>query len=271
MTKYIPILSSPAGMCLTGDNWQAVKVDIVSYELFSLLIKPGYDFLMSVPNLADYLGCFHQQIVLNASSLKANKEGCYKLVSPYDGTSVNYNLGEILALISHLRPQFVLLPQAIQPIHLVELPLPTSIFPFFSLPDSPLFTMDKPYGVYYNALSLSPEMVAQQLTDYKHLPMYVMGNTSPVLLQVLRDIGVEYFESDKAAQDACKGVMYHPDGHFKIQSAEQRVKFDLIDDNCQCPICQQQFTRAYLHHLYEHTPLLCQRFLIMHNQFQPFT
>ena len=41
--------------------------------------------------------------------------------------------------------------------------------------------------------------------------------------------------------------------------------FTSLAAGCVCPTCQQGFTKAYLHHLLQNTPLLAQRFLIAHN------
>ena len=73
--------------------------------------------------------------------------------------------------------------------------------------------------------------------------------------------------SDLPAQHAMQGVVYHSGGKYSLLSQEYALDFQLLDENCACPTCQQSFTRAYLHYLYQSTPLLCQRFLLMHNVF----
>lgn len=79
--------------------------------------------------------------------------------------------------------------------------------------------------------------------------------------------GQHFFASDRPAQDAMQGIIYHKDGQYHLQDSEYAMDFELLDENCLCPSCQQSFTRAYLHHLLQSTPLLCQRFLLMHNVF----
>ncbi len=76
-----------------------------------------------------------------------------------------------------------------------------------------------------------------------------------------------YLLSDKPAGDACAGIVYTQQGIVDIRDDEQRLNFSVIDERCACPTCEQKLTRAYLHHLLAHTPLLCQRFLIQHNVF----
>lgn len=56
--------------------------------------------------------------------------------------------------------------------------------------------------------------------------------------------------------------------HFhSILDASFEMDFQILDVHCQCESCQQGFTRAYLHHLFQHTPMLAQRYLMMHNMF----
>lgn len=76
------------------------------------------------------------------------------------------------------------------------------------------------------------------------------------------------FESNNPAEDALKGIMYTQNEHISLLDDSERTVFEVLDKDCQCPTCQQGFTRAYLYHLYTQTPLLCQRLLIQHNVFQ---
>ncbi len=59
--------------------------------------------------------------------------------------------------------------------------------------------------------------------------------------------------------------MYSISGPIDLRLSSERMNFNVLDPNCSCPTCTQKLTRAYLHHLLQHTPLLCQRFLILHN------
>ena len=85
------------------------------------------------------------------------------------------------------------------------------------------------------------------------------------LIRELRRLGVEYVSSNVPASDACNGRIYSDDGLIVLKDDAYRMDFNTIDKTCSCPTCDQQLTRAYLHHLFDHTPLLCQRFLIQHN------
>jgi len=47
--NFIPKATSEAGLCLTAANWQEVGINLITYYLDSLLIKPGYDLLQNIP------------------------------------------------------------------------------------------------------------------------------------------------------------------------------------------------------------------------------
>lgn len=74
-----------------------------------------------------------------------------------------------------------------------------------------------------------------------------------------------FIESDLWASDACEGKVYTSRGVINLTESVFSTDFNVIDSNCSCSTCQQQFTRAYLYHLLRNTPLLCQRLLIQHN------
>ena len=77
--------------------------------------------------------------------------------------------------------------------------------------------------------------------------------------------GFECIESDKPAADALQGIIYTQTGTFNLLDEDNREAFSALDAECDCPTCRAGYTRAYLHHLLQHTPLLAQRFLMMHN------
>lgn len=195
--QFVPILTTQAGLCLTHDNWEEIGIDTVSYHLHSLLIKPGFDTLSKLTDLAHYVG-WKKNIVLNASLLKQNKAQAYVVKSDYDGSRAQYSHEQIVNLIVTLKPTMVLLPEG-------------------------------------------------------------------VARDSIHHAGIDYLESNQPAFDGYNGIVYERTSVFSIQDEAQRLQFDVIDSSCICPTCRQGLTRAYLHHLYQHTTLLCQRLLIQHN------
>ncbi|MDP3704890.1 MAG: queuine tRNA-ribosyltransferase [Legionellaceae bacterium] len=262
---FIPKLSTQAGACLTVENWEQVGVDMASFALSALLMKPGMELLKTLPNLAAYVG-WQKTLVLNASLSLKSMDDVYVLRSSYDGSRSQYTRNELLALIIQLAPQMVILPQGFcRTDETLWLSLPESIFPFFPINECPDYEGQKQYGVYIEFDGVVTDALQDQLQSHPHHLKYVIGDMSPAVLQDLVMLGARYLESDKPANDAYQGLIYYQEGVIAIQDASEALEFSAIDPLCECPTCQQQLTRAYLHHLYEHTSLLCYRFLIQHN------
>lgn len=268
MTHYfIPELSTQAGSCLTVENWEQVGVEMASFSLAALLMKPGIELLKTLPNLAAYVG-WQKMLVLNASLPICDTAGVYLLRSTYDGSRRQYTTEELLALIIQLAPHLVILPKGFcRTDDTSWMSLPENILPFFPIDECPRYAEQRQYGVYVECDGVITETTHQSLLAHRDRPSYVRGDLSAVMLQDLVTLDVTYFESDKPANDACQGLVYYSGGIIDLQDASEALKFSVIDPLCECPTCKQQLTRAYLHHLYEHTPLLCQRFLIQHNVF----
>lgn len=262
--RFIPVLTSEAGLCLTTENWQEVRVRSASYALERLLHKPGRDELKKIADLVRYLGC-PGILVLNATSFVANKEGVYLFKSPYDGSKITCTYLELIELIHHLKPQAVLLPKKI----LQEYPhiwdnWNESITPFIHEKDLEMPILAQSHGVYFDNLK---EVHWEYLDQWSHVPRYVLGYFGPEVLKELHQKGIEFIETDEPAKTAIEGRVYSQSGIVDLMDERTRVEFETIDSSCSCPTCTQQFTKAYLHHLFQHTPLLCYRFLIQHNVF----
>lgn len=263
--NFIPILTSEAGLCLTAKNWQEVNVSVASYSLESLLYKPGMDVLKKITDIGRYLA-WPGYIIFNGMSLVVNKEGLFVLKSPYDGSKIKFTLVDLLELIQHLNPTAVMLPKNI----MNDFPQfwdhwNCSIFPFFHENDVEKQNTNQSYGIYFN-IEVS-KLDWQQLAHWSNIPRYVIGNFEPRLIQELRHQGVAFIETDEPAKAALQGKVYTQSGTIDLTDLNIQMQFEPIDAKCICPTCSQQFSRAYLHHLLQHTPLLCQRFLIQHNVF----
>jgi len=115
-------------------------------------------------------------------------------------------------------------------------------------------------------------LILQLNPDYVALPSYLLPLATQeypgVLTKYVQYNETVFSDGDKPAQDALQGLMYTSNKActFLITDKKYAMDFSLMDDACACPACADGFTRAYFHHLYMHTPLLCQRWLVMHNQ-----
>jgi queuine tRNA-ribosyltransferase len=262
--NFIPSITSEAGLCLTAANWQEAKVSAASYSLEDLFYKPGYELLKKIKDLRHYLG-WPGTLILNASSLRANQEGVYRLKSPYDGALIQKNSLELIELILHLKPDAAILPKNI----LHECPSiwdfwNNAVIPFFYAEDLIHQAPPHVYGVYF---FLKEESIWAQMDQWKHVPRYVMGAINYPLMNSLREQGITLIESDEPEKAALQGRVYTQAGEFNVMEHSARLQFEPIDPSCACPTCLQKFTKAYFHYLMHYTPLLCQRLLIQHNAF----
>ncbi|WP_298623190.1 queuine tRNA-ribosyltransferase [uncultured Legionella sp.] len=267
--NYVPVLTSEAGSCLTSAEWKEAGVSSVSYYLDSLLIKPGVELLKRIDNLSGYVG-WHGTVILNASRLQANRDGIFNLSSPYDGSKIKFNYSELFTIINNLKPDAVLLPKKT----MLDAPeclnsLDSSIIPYFAVEDLMKKEYQKQHGVYFNPTDVHAAYeMAEKLQQWSHLPRYVIHSLDSGAAGIFDNLNVEYVESDVPAATGFHGRVYSGKDTIDLTDVQFNMQFNIIDSNCTCPTCTQQFTQAYLHHLYLHTPLLCQRFLIQHNAFQ---
>ena len=261
-----PVMTTAAGSCLTGANCTEVHINQAAYHLDDLLIKPGLSVLMKVPDLKQYTS-WSGTLVLNASNLVTNKTGIYLLTSPYDGSKTQFNALQLMELIVHLKPDAVILPPGLVAL-VPELwsQLTETIFPIIAVDAIEQLQISRPYGVYFNADNYKSTVeLIEHLDSYSHRPCYVAGTIDLDLIKQLQIKGISYIESDLPAKDALQGTVYTHSGSIDLTQSSNAMDFELIESGCTCPTCSQNFTKAYLHHLYLHTPLLCQRLLIQHN------
>lgn len=262
-SRILPILTTPAGQCLTAENYARANIDRASCHLDQLLMKPGYDTLTHFPNLAAYLG-WPASLALNAAKLQIGEKGICTLRSNFDGRLIRHPFSEILNLIAQLKPEFVLLPDGALRNNLSEVEqLPDSIFLFISKHDFAHHPEQRKYGVY-----LTEEKEIDRLFQTCSPPypaLYFIGDDDlSMSLERLRK-GVQWVETDRVARDAMQGIVYCETGSIDVREPCCATRFEIIETACPCATCNEQLTLAYLHHLLANTPLLCQRLLIQHN------
>lgn len=261
---FIPVLTSPAGLCLTQDNWREAGSTSAAFYLESLLIKPGIALLQST-DVRSYLGS-PALFILNAMDLKSNREGIYSLVSPYDGHRVKLNQIELVDLILHIKPDLVVLPKKIiQNYPELWATWDANIIPLIHAEELDLLDVPVRHGAYFNQDIIGCR--DDLLKHYAAIPRYVRGELSLELMNHYLEAGVDWLESDAPANHAFNGSVYSDAGLIDLTKEDCAQQFEIISSDCACPTCTQRFTKAYLHHLFLHTPLLCQRLLIQHNIF----
>lgn len=265
--NYIPRLDTAAGACLTSANWQEIGTTTASYALESLLVKPGpAEQLSQIKDLKTYLA-WPNHLILNAMNLPAANKGVYKIISHYDGSRVEITAAELVGIINNLKPDALVLPRNI----IQEYPeiwdnWDEAILPFISVDDMHQLTADIKHGIYFRL-----EENAAKITHFTNTPRLLAGDIAPDLIKQLSDHHLTYIETDQPARLAMQGIVYSKTGNLDLTDPQFQQQFDVIESTCSCPTCSQQLSKAYLHHLIQHTPLLCQRFLIQHNAYFSFT
>jgi queuine tRNA-ribosyltransferase len=98
----------------------------------------------------------------------------------------------------------------------------------------------------------------------KDRPRYIMGVGTPENLVELTQMGCDMFDCVMPSRNARNGKLFTSRGDVNIPNA--RFKFDKepVDATCGCYTCQN-YTRAYLRHLYKSRELLAYRLNTIHN------
>ncbi|MGQ3892861.1 queuine tRNA-ribosyltransferase [Legionella sp. CNM-4043-24] len=257
---FVPILSSQEGSCLSMANWEEAGVRAVSYRLEDLLMKPGQEMLAGLDGIRRYAP-WPGLIILNASQLKPNREGVFRFRSVYDGAWIRLDIPALFQLIVQLKPDRIILPEGSAAWNqTVWKNLPASIVPYWHASDS-LSAGEEDAAAGFAARVWPDAALIQDKIDTEDKAVYIQADiTDPMALRPHT-----FLESDSPARAGAAGLVYSQDGTFSVLDPAMEQAFQLLDRDCTCPTCKQQFTRAYLHHLLQHTPLLAQRFIVQHN------
>lgn len=119
-------------------------------------------------------------------------------------------------------------------------------------------SVGEPKPVMYGMLeALMPHMAADK-------PRYLMGVGSPDCLieGVLR--GIDMFDCVLATRIARNGTCFTADGRLVIKNAQYARDFGPLDDTCDCYTCQN-FSRAYIRHLFKAGEITGARLASIHN------
>ncbi|MES1947109.1 Queuine tRNA-ribosyltransferase [Salinisphaera sp. C84B14] len=98
-------------------------------------------------------------------------------------------------------------------------------------------------------------------SDY---PRYLMGVGTPSDLVAAVSFGIDMFDCVMPTRNARNGYLFTSQGVVKIKNAVHKHDTGPLDANCGCPTCQN-YSRAYLHHLYRCGEILAARLNTWHN------
>lgn len=93
---------------------------------------------------------------------------------------------------------------------------------------------------------------------------YLMGVGTPV--NILESIarGVDLFDCVMPSRNARHGQLFTWQGVRNLNNAKYETDESLIDESCDCPVCQN-FSRAYIRHLLKSGEMLGMRLAVLHN------
>jgi len=95
-------------------------------------------------------------------------------------------------------------------------------------------------------------------------PRYLMGVGTPEDLVASVAQGIDMFDCVMPTRNARNGMLFTQHGDIKIKNAQYRLDTRPLDEECCCYTCQN-FSRAYLHHLYRLKEILSARLNTIHN------
>ena len=91
-----------------------------------------------------------------------------------------------------------------------------------------------------------------------------MGVGTPENIVEAVSLGIDMFDCVMPTRNARNGSLFISEGMIKIKNAKHKRDFTPLDPNCCCYTCEN-FTRAYLRHLYMVNEILAHRLHTLHN------
>lgn len=101
-----------------------------------------------------------------------------------------------------------------------------------------------------------------QLPENK--PNHLLGIGDIFSIQESVKLGIDTFDSSHPTRCARHGLLFSAHGDVKISNSAYRYDFSPIDTSCTCLTCQN-YTRAYLHHLFKAKEMTGYQLASIHN------
>ncbi len=126
-------------------------------------------------------------------------------------------------------------------------------------------------GIAIGGLSVGePKHEMHKMLDYlsdilpQDKPRYLMGVGTPEDLVYGVKSGIDMFDCVMPTRNARNGWLFTRFGDIKIKNAKYKDDLRPLDETCSCYTCQN-FSRAYLHHLFKIGEILGSRLNTIHN------
>jgi queuine tRNA-ribosyltransferase len=105
--------------------------------------------------------------------------------------------------------------------------------------------------------------MSEELPENK--PRHMLGISEPDDIFACIENGADTFDCVSPARVGRNGALYTRDGRVNITNAKYKTEFTPFDISCDCYTCQN-FTCAYLHHLFKGDELLSNTLATIHNE-----
>ena len=134
------------------------------------------------------------------------------------------------------------------------------------------FFADKDFDGYGIGGIFEPEEIPTVLgwiMDYlpENKPRHLLGmGSQPLDLFLGIEYGIDTFDCVAPTRQARNGALYTYHGRINIKNSIFKNDFKPLDKECSCYTCQN-FTKAYLHHLFHANEILASTLSSIHNEF----
>ncbi len=95
-------------------------------------------------------------------------------------------------------------------------------------------------------------------------PRYLMGVGTPGDLLRCGGMGIDMFDCVMPTRNARNGTLFVPGGKINIRNSQYKTDENPVDADCECYTCQN-YSRAYLRHLFIADEILVMRLNTLHN------
>lgn len=95
-------------------------------------------------------------------------------------------------------------------------------------------------------------------------PNHLLGIGDLASIEPIIKLGIDTFDSSHPTRCARHGLLFTTQGFVKIGHASHATTFRPIDETCTCYTCQN-FTKAYIHHLFKAAELSAYTLATIHN------
>ncbi len=97
------------------------------------------------------------------------------------------------------------------------------------------------------------------------MPRHLLGISEPDDIFTAIENGADTFDCVSPSRVARNGAIYSPDGRYNVVTARYRRDFSPLGQDCDCYTCQN-YTRAYLHHLFKAKEMVSCTLATIHNE-----